>query len=199
VGLGACFLLAWRTARLDPVEVFRICPNLSNLALTVLGIPIPSNDPPFLFVLAVHVLAGISAVIFGATAMLSPKRFGRHPWSGRIYYWSLAVVFVSMTILSMMRWAEDWYLFVLGFLSFVAATLGLFARRRLIAHWVIVHIVGMGNSYILLLTAFYVDNGKNLPLWRDLPVLAYWIAPSAIGMPIICWALVKYGTRANTQ
>ena len=27
----------------------------------------------------------------------------------------------------------------------------------------------MGASYILLLTAFYVDNGKNLPLWRELP------------------------------
>ena len=30
------------------------------------------------------------------------------------------------------------------------------------------HITGMGTSYVLLLTAFYVDNGKNLPLWRDL-------------------------------
>ena len=26
----------------------------------------------------------------------------------------------------------------------------------------------MGLSYILLLTAFYVDNGKSLPLWKDL-------------------------------
>ena len=81
----------------------------------------------------------------------------------------------------------------------MAATLGLFARRRLIGHWVFVHIVGMGSSYILLLTAFYVDNGKNLPLWRDLPVWAYWIVPSVIGMPSICWALAKYRTFANTR
>jgi hypothetical protein len=27
-------------------------------------------------------------------------------------------------------------------------------------------------SYILLLTVFYVDNGKHLPVWRTLPHLA---------------------------
>jgi hypothetical protein len=41
------------------------------------------------------------------------------------------------------------------------------------------HISGMGASYVLLLTAFYVDNGKNLPLWRELPQWAFWILPSA--------------------
>src|SRR5713226_5732494 len=35
--------------------------------------------------------------------------------------------------------------------------------------WARFHIVGMGLSYVLLLTAFYVDNGKNLPLWNRLP------------------------------
>jgi hypothetical protein len=27
----------------------------------------------------------------------------------------------------------------------------------------------MGLSYILMLIAFYVDNGKQLPLWKDQP------------------------------
>jgi hypothetical protein len=49
---------------------------------------------------------------------------------------------------------------------------------------------GMGLSYILLLTAFYVDNGPNLPVWRYLPPLAYWLAPSLVGLPILLWALV---------
>jgi hypothetical protein len=43
----------------------------------------------------------------------------------------------------------------------------------------------MGSSYVLLLIAFYVDNGKSLPLWRDLPALAYWLVPAAIGIPLI--------------
>jgi len=35
------------------------------------------------------------------------------------------------------------------------------------------HIAGMGSSYILMPTAFYVRQCKNLPLWRDLPPIAY--------------------------
>jgi hypothetical protein len=52
------------------------------------------------------------------------------------------------------------------------------------------HITGMGTSYILLLTAFYVDNGKSLPLWRDLSPVAYWLAPAVVGVPLIVRALL---------
>jgi hypothetical protein len=48
--------------------------------------------------------------------------------------------------------------------------------------WVRLHIIAMGMSYILLLTAFYVDNGKSLPLWKELPPIAYWLLPGAIGV-----------------
>ena len=54
------------------------------------------------------------------------------------------------------------------------------------------HIVGMGVSYIAMLTAFYVDNGKSLPIWRDLPPITYWLLPSAVGVPLIVWALSRY-------
>lgn len=50
----------------------------------------------------------------------------------------------------------------------------------------------MGTSYILLLTAFYVDNGKSLPLWKELPSLAYWILPTAVGVPLIVRALLRH-------
>src|SRR5260370_36446338 len=39
----------------------------------VLGIPIPSADSPFLAIVGVHVLFGLSAVVIGAVAMLSRK------------------------------------------------------------------------------------------------------------------------------
>ena len=55
-----------------------------------------------------------------------------------------------------------------------------------------VPISGMGASYILLLTAFYVDNGRKLPLWRELPQLAFWILPSALGAPILLLALLRH-------
>jgi hypothetical protein len=158
--------------------------------IIVAGIPIPSDSPVFLGVLGVHVLAGLAAVSTGLIAMLSPKGRGRHSRVGIRYYWCLAVVFVSMALLSGMRWAEDYHLFVLGALSFTAATIGRTALRRRWSGWVRLHISGMGLSYVLLLTAFYVDNGPNLPLWRELPTLAYWLVPGAVGLPLILRALL---------
>lgn len=53
-------------------------------------------------------------------------------------------------------------------------------------------LVGMGISYVVLLTAFYVDNGKNLPLWRDLPSIVFWLLPAAIGVPFVVRALWRH-------
>lgn len=158
----------------------------------VLGIPIPSTSPSFLTIVGLHVAVGMVCVVAGAVAMLSPKRSGRHPTSGTIYYWSLVAVFVSATALSVMRWAENYHLFILGVLAFSSAFLGRSARRRRWAGWLRVHIIGMGLSYILLLTAFYVDNGKSLPLWKELPTIAYWLLPAAVGLPLIIRALFRH-------
>ena len=165
---------------------------MTDQGIVVLGIPIPSSSPVFLTTLAVHVLAGLLCVIAGAVAMLSSKRAGRHPSAGTVYYWSLVVVFVSMTVLSIIRWPHDIHLFILGILSLAAGFIGRAARRQLWAGWPRIHMSGMGLSYILLLTAFYVDNGPNLPVWRHLPYLAYWLAPSIVGLPILLWALVRH-------
>jgi hypothetical protein len=43
-----------------------------------------------------------------------------------------------------------------------------------------------------MLTAFYVDNGKNLPLWNELPQIAFWILPSVIGAPLVLRALLHH-------
>jgi hypothetical protein len=47
----------------------------------------------------------------------------------------------------------------------------------------------MGGAYIALLTGFYVDNGRHLPLWDRLPSLAYWLGPSLVGVPLVLRAL----------
>ena len=158
----------------------------------ILGIVVPSTDPVFLTVVGFHVLAGLVCVVTGAVAMLSTKRPGRHPRFGTIYFWFLLAVFVSATALSAVRWAENYHLFVLGVLAFGAASLGRSARRQRWRGWVRLHILGMGVSYILLLTAFYVDNGPNLPLWRELPHWAFWVLPGAIGIPIVVRALLRH-------
>lgn len=117
--------------------------------------------------------------------MLSPKGLGRHPRFGTLYYRGLVVVFATMGVLAAMRWAHDYHLFILGVLSFTAAFVGRQAAPSRTPGRIRVHVIGMGLSYILLLTAFYVDNGKNLPLWRLLPPLAYWLVPLAVGVPIM--------------
>ena len=83
-------------------------------------------------------------------------------------------------------------LFILGALAFAAALAGRIVRRKRWPGWVPLHIIAMGVSYILLLTAFYVDNGKSLPLWKELPPIAYWFLPGAIGRPIIVHALLRH-------
>jgi hypothetical protein len=124
--------------------------------------------------------------------MLAPKRAGRHPTAGAVYYWGLIVVFVSMAALSILRWPENTHLFVLGILSFGAGTIGRMARRSLRLGWLRLHIASMAISYILLLTAFYVDNGPHLPLWRSLPPLAHWLLPGFVGVPLLVWALRRH-------
>ena len=156
------------------------------------GIPLPSDTPLFLTFVGLHVAAGLTCVIAGFLAMLSRKQPGRHPLAGSVYYWALACVFVSMTVLAISRWAQDYQLFALGALSFVAATIGRRARRTRWPAWARVHLTGMGASYILLITAFYVDNGPNLPLWRELPQIAFWILPSGVGVPIMLNAFLRH-------
>ena len=158
----------------------------------VFGVPVPSVDPIFLAVVRLHVLVGIACVVAGMTAMLSDKRRGRHSTFGTLYYWCLAVVVGSATGLSVVRWAENYHLFFLGTLSLIAATVARTALRRRWHNWVRLHITGMGLSYILMLTAFYVDNGKNLPLWRELPQITFWLFPGALGIPLILRALLRH-------
>ena len=161
-------------------------------ATVILGIPVPSADPVFLVIVGIHVLFGLAAVIVGAVAMLSNKGRGRHSRFGTIYFWNLFGVFVTMSALSFTRWTANYHLFVLGALSFAAANLGRAAARWHWRRWPRLHLTGMGTSYILMLTAFYVDNGPNLPLWRQLPYLAFWILPGAIGAPLILRALYRH-------
>ena len=165
---------------------------MSDEGIVVLGIPIPSSSPLFLTILAVHVAAGLVCTIAGIGAMVTPKRSGRHPTAGAVYYWSLVVVSLSMAALSILRWPENTHLFVLGVLSLAAGTIGRAARRRLWRGWLQLHIGGMAISYILLLTAFYVDNGPHLPGWQSLPRLAHWVLPSVVGLPLMVWALTRH-------
>ena len=98
-------------------------------------------------------------------------------------------MFLTMAALSILRWPANTHLFILGVLSFGAGVVGRMAQRRRSPERMRIHVAGMGLSYILLLTAFYVDNGPHLPLWRSLPPLAHWLLPGIVGLPVLIWAI----------
>jgi len=150
--------------------------------------------PSLLFggLLVPHVLAGMTCVFSGAVAMLAKKRPGRHPRFGDIYYWGLSIVFVTAVGMSVLRWSEDAYLLVLGTLSFSSASVGFLARKWHWRGWTSFHIIGMGLSYVVLLTAFYVDNGPRLPVYDQLPVIIFWMVPALIGLPLIARSLARH-------
>jgi uncharacterized membrane protein len=158
---------------------------------SVAGIEIPSNDPLFLaVVLAAHIPLGLVCVVVGAFAMLSKKGRGRHSTLGTIYFWCLLALAMSASVLSTMRWSDNYHLFAFGICSFAAAWFGRSALRQRWPSWVRLHITGMGLSYILMLVAFYVDNGKQLPIWKELPHFTYWLLPLLVGVPLIVRALL---------
>jgi hypothetical protein len=128
-------------------------------------------------VIVVHVAAGLTAVVTGIVAMRVPKRPGRHPRSGLVYLGARP---------------RTSYLLILGALALAAAGAGYAARRIRWHGWPRHHMAAMAISYITLLTAFYVDNGPRLPLWKLLPPITFWFLPAGIGLPLLLRALHRY-------
>ena len=155
-------------------------------------IDIPSQSEVFLSIVLVHIIFGLACVTSGVSAMLARKRRGHHSSFGKVYFWCLAGAFVTSTALSTVHWSRDYNLAILGILSFSAALVGRIAIHRPRAGWIRTHIIAMGTSYILLLTAFYVDNGKSLPLWKELSAMWYWFLPGAVGVPIIVYEALNH-------
>jgi len=155
----------------------------------------------FFLPLVVHALAGLTTGVTGVVAFRAPKRRGAHHRWGKYYLWAYTVVFFTATILSVQRWAADAYLFFLALAGYSFALAGYGARRfrrepflaRLLGkQWVVAHIVGVIGSYIVLWTAFYVDNAHLIPGLNQLPPLTFWVLPTLIGIPFIIVSISRF-------
>jgi hypothetical protein len=149
------------------------------------GIPVPSSDEKFIVFVIIHIMISLIAVISGLFAMFSDKKKGMHTTSGAVYYWSMLSSFVTVIILSIMRWPHNIHLLTIGTMAVVFTFTGRRLSRSKPQRWTRFHTLCMGMSYVLLLTGFYVDNGKNLPLWKLLPQWSFYVIPSLVGIPII--------------
>ena len=96
----------------------------------IFGDQVGSAAPVFLAFLAVHVLAGLTAVVAGAAAALIRKGSHRHIRAGRLFYRAITVVFATATALAVMRWRQDYHLLIIGAVAFAAATIGYLHRKR---------------------------------------------------------------------
>lgn len=158
----------------------------------IVGIPVPSDDRFFLAFVILHILISMVAVVTGLFAMFTRKTSTRHKRSGNLYFWSMALAFITVVILSVMRWPHNIHLLIIGVLAFGTTYTGRKLVREHGAHRFRLHTICMGLSYIFLLTGFYVDNGKNLPFWRMFPQFFFYIFPSLIGIPVIIRVLLKH-------
>jgi hypothetical protein len=158
----------------------------------------------FFLPLVVHALAALTTGVTGVITFSRPKRGGRHPkWGGR-YLWAYTVVFLTAIILSVQHWPTDAYLVVLATIGYGFALGGYAARRfrqepmvrRVVGkQWISAHIVGMIGSYVVLWTAFYVDNAHLFPGLKELPTLTFWVLPSLIALPFLVLSLSRFAPK----
>jgi hypothetical protein len=124
--------------------------------------------------------------------MLAQKTTKQHRTRGKVYYWSMLSAFVTVVILSVMRWPHNIHLLSIGSLATAFTYYGQKLSKSKPKNWTRLHTICMGMSYVLLLTGFYVDNGKNLPFWKMFPQWFFWVFPSLVGVPIIIKVLMQH-------
>lgn len=156
------------------------------------GIPVPSTDKVFISIVVVHITIALICVVSGLLAVLRDKSGKKHRAAGNFYFWSMLLSFITVIILSIMRWPHNVHLLLIGTLAFGFTYAGRTLAKIHSRNWTRFHTMCMGFSYILLLTGFYVDNGKNLPFWNQFSTLFFYIFPSVVGIPIIIYVLIKH-------
>ena len=155
----------------------------------------------------VHSLAGLPTAITGIVSFSAPKRRGRHVRWGIRYVWAYTVVFLTATVLSVQHWEADAYLFVLATLGYGFALGGygaqrfrqeplmrrVFGKKRVVAY-----LVGVIGSYVVLWTAFFVDNAHPIPALNQIPPLAFWVLPTVIALPGLSVSRSRFAPKPIT-
>lgn len=162
----------------------------------------------FFLPLVVHALAALTTGVTGVITFSRPKRSARHPRWGRHYLWAYTVVFLTAIILSIQHLPTDMYLIVLATLGYGLALAGYGARRfrqqpmmrRVLGNqWIVAHIVGMIGSYVVLWTAFYVDNAHLFPGLKELPILTFWVLRTVIALPFLVLSISRFAPKRVIQ
>jgi uncharacterized membrane protein len=147
------------------------------------------------WIVAVHVPAGLVAVISGAGAMFAEKGRPLHRRCGRIYLVALGILLATGVALVTVRPPGLAHLLAPGAVAALSGIVGYRLRRRVPPT---AHLLAMAGSYVAMLTAFYVDNGPKLPGWRLLPPVVFWFLPTIAAAPLVAFALRRH-SRSKDQ
>ena len=119
--------------------------------------------------LSTHILAGTIALFCAGMALLSEKGKKIHVTSGRIYFWSMAGIFLTAIPMSII--SSNTFLFLIAIFSFYLAFAGMrFAKNRkgiaTTIDWIAVSLMilsGLG-MWALAITYFISDNSQYITL-----------------------------------
>jgi uncharacterized membrane protein len=159
---------------------------------------IAGTGPAFAVFLVPHILAGLTALTSGAAVLVARKGTRWHVRAGSLYAWALAALVVTAAGLTAIRGLRDLPVLLLGALALALAGTGRHARRHPLSRpwraWPghAPHILAMTSSYTVMLTAFLIDNARNLPLADRLPAGTAWLLPALISAPLIAWSLRRH-------
>ena len=114
--------------------------------------------------LSIHILAGIFALLCSALAVCSEKGKRIHVLSGRTYFWSMVVIFLTAIPMSIIT--SNIFLFLIAIISFYQAFAGMrFARNRkgiaTILDWASVGLMILSGLGMLILAAIYFTNDNS--------------------------------------
>ena len=158
----------------------------------------------FFIPLVMHALAALTTGVTGVITFSRPIDSVRHPKWGERYLWAYTIVFLTAIILSVQHWPTDAYLVILATIGYGFALAGygarrfrqkLMVRRILGKQWISAHIVSMIGSYVVLWTAFYVDNAHLFPGLKELPTLTFWVLPTMIALPFLVVSLSRFAPK----
>ena len=120
--------------------------------------------------LSIHILAGTIALFCAGLALLSEKGKKIHVTSGRIYFWSMAGIFLTAIPMSII--SSNTFLFLIAIFSFYLAFAGMrFAKNRkgiaTTIDWIAVSLMilsGLG-MWALAITYFINNNSQYITLF----------------------------------
>lgn len=130
----------------------------------------------FKFFLIVYIAGGSIGLLTGLLNIIQKKGGKKHKLIGRVFYFSILLVFVTFGSLGLLFVRQD-------FLNFTN-------KISIKNFWLIGHLQRMTGAFISSMTAFLVINAKYFP--DTITRFVYWLLPTIVFTPLIVKWSKKY-------